>query len=176
MLMNQECTTVSLLNNCIYQHKVLHINYTTYDIWCAQDSLNPWTHGNIMVLSHEEDPKNAHPYWYTCIVGIFHTMVTHKGSNLRWSKPKKMEFLFVQWFGLDTDEVGEWKAKRLHQISFLDGNNPSAFGFLDPADVIHAVHLIPQFSLSWTGNFLGCSIAWSFLDNDEDCVHYYVNM
>ena len=36
---------------------------------------------------------------------------------------------------------GGWKAKKLHQIGFIEGNE--AFGFIDPADVIRAVHLIP---------------------------------
>jgi len=173
---NNDHSKISLVSNHIYRHKVLHINYTTYDMRRDQDSLNPRTHGDIMVLSHENDAKNAHAYWYARIIGIFHAMVTQKGTNSRWSEPKKMEFLFVRWFGLDTDEPGGWKAKRLHQIGFLDGDDPSAFGFLDPADVIRAVHLIPRFSLGRTGDLLSPSIARSILDKDEDWVRYYVNM
>src|ERR1700761_8122793 len=86
-------------------------------------------------------------------------MVTQKTADSRWSEPKKMEFLFVRWFGLDTEEPGGGKAKRLHQIGFLDGDDPSAFGFLDPADVVRAVHLIPRFLFGWTGDLLGHSIA-----------------
>ena len=142
----------------------------------AQDSLNPRTRGDIMVLSHEEDPENAHPYWYARIIGIFHAMVVVKGADSRWSEPTPMEFIFVRWFGLDTDEPGGWKAKRLHQIGFLDGNNPLAFGFVDPADVVRAVHLIPRFSIGQTSDLLGPSIARSLLDQDEDWVRYYVNM
>jgi hypothetical protein len=67
-----------------------------------------------MVLSHDEDSKNTHPYWYARIIGIFHAMVTHKGSNLGLCVPKKMEFLFVRWFGRDTEEPCGWKAKKLH--------------------------------------------------------------
>ncbi|KDR69784.1 hypothetical protein GALMADRAFT_282494 [Galerina marginata CBS 339.88] len=107
---------------------------------CAQDSLNPRTHGDIMVLSREDDPENAHPFWYTRIVGIFHAMVTQKVANSRWSKPKKLEFLFVRWFGLDTVEPGGWRAKRLHQIGFLDSDDPSAFGFLLVGLVISLAH------------------------------------
>ena len=55
-----------------------------------------------------------------------------------------MEFLFVRWFSLDTEdsERGGWKAKKLHQIGFVEGD--AAFGFVDPSDVIRAIHLIPQ--------------------------------
>ena len=55
-----ECTTITFVKNKIYQHKVMRINYTTYDMRQEQDSLNPQTHANIMVLSQEMEP-NAHP-------------------------------------------------------------------------------------------------------------------
>ena len=53
--------SIMFIKNKIYQHKVLHVNYMTYDMWREQDSLNPRTHANIMVLSQEDD-ANAHPY------------------------------------------------------------------------------------------------------------------
>ena len=85
-----------------------------------------------------------------------------------------MDFLFVQWFGLDKDDIGGWKTKKLHQISFLEGEE--AFGFVNPADVIRTVHLIPQFSQGHTSDHLGPSFAQSALEKDEDWVRYYVNM
>ena len=85
-----------------------------------------------------------------------------------------MEFLFVRWFSLDSDNVGGWRAQKLHQISFVEGE--IAFGFIDPADVIRAIHLIPQFSQGRTKELLDHSIAWSALEKDEDWVHYYINM
>ncbi|KAH9169480.1 hypothetical protein EDB89DRAFT_2098737, partial [Lactarius sanguifluus] len=54
----------------LYQHKVLRINYTTYDLRREQDSINPRTHPNIMVL--RPDGPDPHPYWYARIIGIFH--------------------------------------------------------------------------------------------------------
>ena len=60
--------TVTILNNLIYSHKVLWINYTTYDMRREQDFLNPRTHADIMVLSQEpethEDGMPEHPYLY----------------------------------------------------------------------------------------------------------------
>ena len=85
-----------------------------------------------------------------------------------------MEFLFVRWFGLDYEKLGGLKAKKLHQIGFIEGD--AAFGFVDPADVIRAVHLIPHFTQGWTKDMLGPSIARSILDKDEDWVRYYINM
>lgn len=85
-----------------------------------------------------------------------------------------MEFLFVRWFGIDSDDIGGWKAKKLHQIGFVEGE--AAFGFIDPLDVIRAVHLIPQFSQGRTTELLGHSVARSALEKDADWVRYYVNM
>jgi len=56
--------SVTFIKNKIYQHKVLRVNYMTYDMRREQDSLNPRTHANVMVLSQEDDPI-AHPYWRT---------------------------------------------------------------------------------------------------------------
>jgi hypothetical protein len=167
---NRDRMSLKLINDRIYRHKVLRVNYTTYNVRRDQDSLNPRTHGDIMVLSRDDE----HPYWYARIIGIFHAMVLQIGPNSRCRQPKKMEFLFVRWFGLDKVDIGGWKTKKLHQIGFLEGDK--AFGFVDPADVIRAVHLIPQFSQGRTSDHLGPSFARSTLEKDEDWVRYYVNM
>ena len=127
-----------------------------------------------MVLSHDGD--GAHPYWYARIIGIFHSMAVHIGPKSRSREPMKMEFLFIQWFGLDAEdsERGGWKVKKLHQIGFVEGN--AAFRFVDPSDVIHAIHLIPRFSQGCTKDSLCHSITRSILEKDEDWVRYYINM
>jgi hypothetical protein len=146
---SEERNMVTFLNNRIYSHKVLQINYTTYDMRCEQDSLNPRTHTDIMVLSQEpqtcEDGTLEHPYWYVRIIGIFHTQVLHMGPNSHTSEPQHIEFLWVRWFGLDQEQPSGWRAKRLHRVGFVDGENEAAFGFLDPEQVIRAVHLMPAF-------------------------------
>ena len=80
----------------------------------------------------------------------------------------------MRWFSLDTEEVGGWETKKLHQVGFADGDG--AFGFVDPADVVHAVHLIPRFLEGRTKDLLGPSIARSDQEKDEDWVRYYINM
>jgi hypothetical protein len=62
----------------------------------------------------------------------------------------------------------------LHQIGFIEGD--AGFGFVDPADIICGVHLIPRFTQGQTKNMLGPSIARSLLDKDEDWVRYYINV
>ncbi|THV04538.1 hypothetical protein K435DRAFT_563150, partial [Dendrothele bispora CBS 962.96] len=51
----------------IYKHKDLHVNYTSYDLCQEQDSINPRTQPNIMMLAGDVN-DNDHPYWYGHIV------------------------------------------------------------------------------------------------------------
>ncbi|KAM5542292.1 hypothetical protein V8D89_004165 [Ganoderma adspersum] len=43
----------------LFQHKVLRVNYTRYDMWRDQDSINPRTHPDVMTLS---PGGTDHPY------------------------------------------------------------------------------------------------------------------
>jgi hypothetical protein len=52
---DEEQSQIIIANNKLHEHSVLQINFTTYDLWQEQDSLNPRTHADIMVLSHETD-------------------------------------------------------------------------------------------------------------------------
>jgi len=89
-----------------------------------------------------------------------------------------MDFLFVQWFGRDTTPQSGWKAKRLIRLGFVPGNNGSAFGFLDPNQVLRAVHLIPAFHWGCvTTKYLPQSpIAHGIKDPDHDWQLYYIGM
>jgi hypothetical protein len=70
--------TVRIHNNRIYSAKVLRVNYTTYDVRRGQDTLNPRTNSDVMVLSADTTP-GAHPYWYAHILGVFHAQILHTG-------------------------------------------------------------------------------------------------
>jgi len=88
----------SIIGSINTKFYVLRVTYTMYDMRRDQDSLNPRTHANIMVLSPETDPS-AHPYWYAHKVGIFHTLVCHESSP----GPIRLDLLWVRWYGLDPD-------------------------------------------------------------------------
>ena len=131
-----------------------------------------------MVLSPEnEDP---HPYWYARILGIYHANVRYIGTNSTVSRePQRMEFLFVRWFGRELTPKAGWKAKRLICVGFVPGNDEGVFGFIDPAQVIHSVHLIPAFAWGHTDNYLPGqqSIVVHGVDEpDDDWQFYYVAM
>jgi hypothetical protein len=165
------------INNRIYHHKALRINYTTYDCRRDQDTINPRSHADIMVLSDEDEERNPHPYWYARVVGIFHVFVRHNDPTQRNAQPKKIDILWVRWFGRNLRFKSGWAAKRLHQIGFLKHDNPDgAFGFLDPENVIRGVHLIPGFHYGQTTDLLGPSDIRRPDDNNQDWVYFYVNM
>jgi hypothetical protein len=169
--------TISFVNNKIYKHKVIRFNYTTYNMRRSQDSVNPRTHADIMVLSCEDpNTRDPHPYWYARVIGIFHTQVRHVGLDSKSEDPQKMVFLWVHWFGCDMKFCAGWAARHLHCVGFVDSLNPEAFGFLDPGEVICGVHMIPAFAHSCTSNLLGPSIARQPTENNEDWLYYYVGM
>ena len=169
-------------NELLYRHKVVRVNYTTYDLRRAQDSVNPRLseRADVMVLSPENEDENEdpHPYWYARILGIYHANIRHIGPNSKSPEPQKMKFLFVRWFGRDQNPRPGWKAKRLIRLGFVPGNDGSAFGFLDPNQIIRAVHLIPAFK--WgrvTTKYLSRSpIARGTKDADSDWQLFYVSM
>ncbi len=67
---------LSLINNCIYSHQILQINYTTYDVQQNKDSINLHTCSDIMMLTCEDNIDDwSHPYLYARVIGIFHATV-----------------------------------------------------------------------------------------------------
>ena len=159
-----------LLNNCIYAHKALCINFTTYDNWRNQDTIKPRTHSNIMMLSC----NNTHPYCYAHVLAVFHAMVQ---LNSSWSQNRELhrtEFLWVRWYNINEKAHVGFKAHRQFQLKFHTGTQ--AFGFVNPADDLCAVHLISNFQKSTTTCFLESSSARHDNENNEDYYRYYVNM
>lgn len=161
---------ITFVQNRIYRHKVLRINYTTYDLRRVQDVLNPRTHADVMVLAHEDESEHPHPYWYARIIGIFHLNVRYE------ARVRRMEILWVRWLARSMDTTLIWAARRLPRVGFYDGADPSAFGFLDPEVVIRGVHLIPAFTYGRTSALLPHSLARQPSENHEDWEWFYINM
>jgi hypothetical protein len=166
-------------DNRLYFHSTLRVNYTSYDLRRQQDVINPSSHPDVMVLSRE-DGENVHPYWYARVIKICHLLVSQSSSDNQGERtrtePQRVDVLWVRWFGLDTDARGGWSKKRLHGISFIPWDEPGAFGFLDPAQVIRGVHLIPNFPRGQTDARLPHSIARPAEDEHKDWDSYYINV
>ena len=173
-----ERNSVQIQDNRIYSHRTLRVNYTSYDLRHHQDVINAASHPDVMVLS-SEDGEDVHPFWYARVVKIFHLFVCHRGAAPKMehtqTEHQRMDVLWVRWFGLDTDARGGWSKKRLHGISFIPGDEPGTFGFLDPAQVIRGVHLIPNFPRGQTDMRLPPSIVRPAGDDNNDWDSFYVN-
>jgi hypothetical protein len=113
------------------------MNYTTYDIWCSQDSMNPYTHCDVMVLSSKTE-DDAHIYWYACILGVFHAQVLHTGATAKNCSIQAIEFLWVQWFGLEPNYRSGTSAAHLPKIGFVPDTDDNAFDFLGLFSVLQS--------------------------------------
>ncbi|KAG2336642.1 hypothetical protein BDR05DRAFT_978733 [Suillus weaverae] len=126
--------------NRIYHHNIARINYTTYDTRRDQDVINPKTwHCNIMVLNDHGEPRTH--YHYAKVLGIHHVNVVYIGSP--YHTTHRLEFLFVRWYEEVPADSG---VIMLDRLCFPPLDNEDSFGFLDPADILRATHLIPCFS------------------------------
>ena len=147
---------VHIVDNKIYSSQVLRINFTTYNIHRDQDTVNLHTHSDIIVLSDEDDP-NAHPYWYTCVLRVFHLKTLHLDPSAMNHSVQHMDVLWVWWFGLVPGYQFEPKAAQLLKIRFIPETDLLPFGFLNLSLVIHAAHLIPAFNKGCTTQLLTAS-------------------
>lgn len=167
-----ERSKLLILHNKFYRHKVMRVNYTTYDVRQGQDSLNPRTHSDIMILARDGD--SAHPFDYARIVGIFHVDIVHNVPGAS-ATPVSKEVLWVRWFRHDSRYQAGFKRKRLHRVRFVSATDPNAFGFLNPDEVIRGAHLIPSFYYGGTEELLKSpSIARP--GEVDDWRYFYVNM
>jgi hypothetical protein len=124
-----------------------------------------------MVLAHEDEGEDKqHPYWYAKVLRIFHVNVRVLGNF----DVVRMDFLWVHWFGQDPDHPSGFKKQGLHRmIGLFHSTSPASFGFLDPSDVLQAVHLIPAFSIGRTPKSLDLDAR----DEDEtEWEFFYVSM
>ncbi|KAJ7441110.1 hypothetical protein FB451DRAFT_1106240, partial [Mycena latifolia] len=166
-----QLSTVNIQYNRVHRHATAAFNYTTYDVRRDQDTINSNTdRSHIMVKSDEtsEDGLVAHPYWYARVLGAYHVNIYHPQAHT----PRRYEFLWVRWFGRDPEWDSGPRHLRLDRLGYVPEHYPEAFGFLDPAHVLRACHLIPAFSLGRTTSLLGPSVARDSIDGDW--INYYV--
>ncbi|KAI4293738.1 hypothetical protein K525DRAFT_214235 [Schizophyllum commune Loenen D] len=183
--LDSELDNVHIQHNRLYPHATATFNYTSYDVRRDQDIIHVPSdstmldtylgHRDVMVRSNDDadDAEGpAPPFWYARVLKIFHANVSR--GDIPSERPRRMEFLFVRWLGLDPEHAYGPSAMRLERVGYVAEDHPSgAFGFLDPAQVIRACHLIPAFHFGHTFSLLGPS---AFRDSrDGDWVNYYVN-
>ncbi|OJT06904.1 hypothetical protein TRAPUB_2244, partial [Trametes pubescens] len=170
---DQQLDGIEIENDRIYRHKMLRINYTTYDMRRDQDVVNPRTHSDIMMFSPDSD---AHPFLYARVIDIFDANVRYTGPGATRSTRRfhRMNFLWVRWLSLDEDKG--FQGRRLPRLRFLDSTDSSSnpFGFVDPDEILRAAFIVPAFDFGTTRDLLGPSeLARRASDKGEDYNYYY---
>lgn len=176
-----EAKQIFFKNDRLYRHRIFRINYTTYDVRRSQDVINPHTsHRDIMVIRDDSGDSesgeskgedSSDKYLYARVLGVYHANVVYTGPGSLDYQPRRMDFLWVRWF--QPAIPGGWNSRRLECIKFYPVKHKHAFGFLDPADVIRACHIIPRTAM---GRLYVVNQGFSGLAKDkDDWQYYYVN-
>lgn len=92
-------------HNRIYQHRIMHVNYTSYDVRRSQHVVNNHSsHCNIMVLCNSQDTNpSSPPFRYGRIIGTYHVNTMYIGPGRPNYISHRMEFLWIRWY----NEVGQ---------------------------------------------------------------------
>ena len=97
-----------------------------------------------MMYSNEKDSKM--PYCFAKIQGIMRVKALYTGGATNSSL--EMDVLWVRWYRISNENEFGWENRRLPRVKFMADRYDKkcqAYGFMDPRDVIRAVHLIPDF-------------------------------
>ena len=141
---------VFLKGDCIYHHKLLRFNFTTYAVRRGTDVVKPGSFRcNIMLLSADcasDSTSDSHHFLYARVLGAYHANVVYTGPGMRDYKPRRFDFLWVRWYeDIDPGSSG-WCNSSLDSVRFPPLNDDESFGFVDPVDVLRGCHIIPAFS------------------------------
>lgn len=156
----------------IYKHAILGVNYTSYDLRRCSDCVHPATERQFVVVKADD---NTHPFWYTRVLGIFHTLARKSPRE----PYQRLEFLWVRWLARDLTQPSGFKAHRLDKVSYYvddeTGDSLPPFDFVNPNQVIRGAHLIPAFESGTTFEYLkeGSTLAHD-LESDGDWKYWYV--
>lgn len=160
----------------IFEHNIMRINYTTYDVRRAQDVLHTSSSQcNIMVLNPDNSNKNqrsSHPFRYARALGVYHANIIYVGQGMVDYQPRRMEFLWVRWYRTTGSNSG-WEDETLDRVQFLPMADDNAFDFIDPFDVLRGCHIVPRFSNGRT-HLDGKGLSRCARDT-SDFLQYYVN-
>lgn len=173
---DRELDNLYIHRDRLYSHNTIHVNYTTYDVLWQQEVLNPKTSKHFIMLPTEfqQDSAYNHPFLYAKILGIYHAKFVYRGSS-----PRRMDFIHVRWLYYDYERPGGRETFQLDRLGYetcrTDQDVLDSFDFVDPADIIRASHLIPDFASETSLSLLnGLSVA---TDDQEhgDWNFYYIN-
>jgi len=167
---------VKIVSGTLYRHKTLQLSYTTYDMQEDQDRIYQHRYPDVMVLSDDEE----HPYLYGRVLDFFHAIAKNDSPSTLLSADNDtavLQMAWVRWFKLNRPEgPSGFCSLRYPSVSFYEGHELDAFGFIHPDEIIRAVHLIPAFKLGRTKEYLGTPSMGRPEAKDGDWRAFHVNM
>ncbi|EGN92222.1 hypothetical protein SERLA73DRAFT_66101 [Serpula lacrymans var. lacrymans S7.3] len=117
----------------IYQHHILQVNYTSYDVQRTQDIIHLNTSSNhIMVFASSDDPSGV-CVWYAKVLGIYHSNVIYVGPGMVNYQAHRIYFVWVRWYQCFKPTEA---TNALEELSFLPIDDNNTFGFIDPEDIL----------------------------------------
>ncbi len=161
--------------------------YTSYDVQRESDTINLTSCPNVIVrappLDQFDGSDTYEPFWYARVIGIYHAKVFTEHPRVQdGAQVRRMNFLWVRWFGNEPNYRYGFHEGRLPKIGFVPSTDDFAFGFLDPAHVIRSCQLIPAFSTGRTTALLPCATSLARHNGagkpteTDDWTNFYVNM
>jgi hypothetical protein len=135
----------------LYGHKILRVRYTTYDVRRAEDVIHIASdQSNVMFINPDFEPNSCqhHPFRYAKVLGIYHARPYLPGTRVDGARPARVDFLWVHWY----DVIHHSRSLKLDRVQLRPVQFHDVFGFVDPAEVIRAAHLPPQFCKGFTSN------------------------
>jgi hypothetical protein len=159
-------------SDCIYRHKLLRFNFTTYDVRRGTDVIKPGTtRCNIMLLADLTD-SSSHLFLYARVLGAYHANVIYTGPGMQDYKARRFDFLWVRWYEVVDPGSSGWSKSALDSIRFPPLHDCDSFGFVDPIDVLRGCHVLPAFSKGQR-NKAGIDVSRCAKDS-KDYELYYV--
>ena len=141
----------------------------------GQDIINCGTpHYNVMLLSSltsDSESSSKCRYLYARVLGAYHANVTYTGPGMLDYKPRRIDFLWVRWYQVQRAGTISWKNSELPMVSFPPLASDTAFGFIDPSDVLRACHIIPAFASGQTHED-GVGVSSHARDRDDYHAYY----
>ena len=132
------------------------------------------------MLRSPVDKAGPESYWYGRVIGIYHANIWAENPAIPGGRnTRRMDFLWVRWFGEELAYRPGFRKARLPKIGFVESTDDFAFSFIDPAEVIRGCHLIPAFSFGRSNMLFPRSSSISRRLNPEDVddwLNFYVNM
>ena len=162
-------------SDCIYRHRLLRINFTTYDVRRGTDIIKPeTTRCNIMALADLTDgsTSTSHRFLYARVLGAYHANVIYTGPGMRDYKARRFDVLWVRWYEVVEPGSSGWSESTLDSIRFPPLRDGDSFGFVDPMDVLRGCHVLPAFSKG-KRNKAGIDVSRCAKDS-KDYELYYV--